>query len=177
MKLCFIAICLTYMSLLSAAETKIIIVRHAEKELGQDPVLTSAGRERASALGRLLSGQFNVSGIYTSNYIRTIQTATPLAAELNLEMNSSISAFKYQELIDDIILHHSGETVLLVGHTTTIVGLINHVFKRQVIAQISEEDFANLFILRLDSTTPIDLEKYRQQFSENRQNLTLLPFE
>ena len=73
-----------------AANTNLILVRHAEKEGGSDPALTSQGRIRANALIGLTK-LFNIEAVYTSSAKRTIQTGTPLANHLKLTINSNIS--------------------------------------------------------------------------------------
>src|SRR5262245_37555904 len=58
----------------AAGPRVVFLVRHAERGEGQDPPLIDAGRERAKALARVLSGA-RIDAIYTSNATRTVQTA------------------------------------------------------------------------------------------------------
>ena len=61
-----------------ATTTTVIIVRHAERDPGEDPPLTSEGEIRSQALASALAGA-DVSAIFTTHFIRNQQTAAPLA--------------------------------------------------------------------------------------------------
>jgi hypothetical protein len=62
-----------------SATTTVIIVRHAERNTGEDPPLNPEGEARAQALASALSIA-GVTGIFTTPYLRNQQTAVPLAA-------------------------------------------------------------------------------------------------
>src|SRR5687767_7346778 len=64
--------------------TVVYVVRHAEKATNSptDPDLSAAGQLRAVALKDTLS-KVILSAIYTTNYKRTQQTATPTAQAKN----------------------------------------------------------------------------------------------
>lgn len=66
-----------------AAPKTIYLVRHAEKQKGDDPDLTAAGWERAEELSTILSDK-GLTRIYSSDYRRTKQTAEPIAAATGL---------------------------------------------------------------------------------------------
>lgn len=73
-----------------AAETgqHIYLVRHAEKILNvDDPALTPDGQSRALALAERLE-DVDVTGIYSSDYKRTRDTAAPLAAAKGLAVQT-----------------------------------------------------------------------------------------
>ena len=64
------------------------IVRHAEKaapdaSMSTDVPLSEAGRERSLALQRQLQDE-KISAIYSTNYIRTKNTAEPLSAAIGV---------------------------------------------------------------------------------------------
>lgn len=64
----------------------VFLVRHAEKTTEKnDPGLTDAGKARAVALADRLEGE-GITHIHSSDYIRTRDTAAPLAARLGLEV-------------------------------------------------------------------------------------------
>src|SRR5690348_14127274 len=69
--------------------TTVFLVRHAEKEAEpkQDPPLTKAGVARSQELARLL-GAANIKAIYTSQFIRTKQTAEPLTAKTGVTVTA-----------------------------------------------------------------------------------------
>ena len=65
---------------------EIFLVRHAEKTAEKtDPGLTEAGKARAVALADRLEGE-GITHIHSSDYIRTRDTAAPLAARLGLDV-------------------------------------------------------------------------------------------
>lgn len=106
---------------ISPALTTVFVVRHAERtEQGEDPELIAEGRRRAKKLAHVL-GQAGVQAIYVTPTLRTQQTAEPLAKALKLEPINTPAAAK---LADTIRTQHAGQTVLVVGHSNTIPGII-----------------------------------------------------
>ena len=130
----------------SELKTRIILTRHAEKQKGKDPSLTEAGLKRAKALSQLAEC-FEISGIYSSDFKRTKQTVGPLAKKLELEINSSISPVNYQEMKESILENHKGNTVVVAGHSNTVPDFINFLLDGNVLDQIDESDFSNLFVV------------------------------
>ena len=62
------------------------LVRHAEKTKAEtDPALTEVGAKRAQDLAMRLKG-VPLTKIYSSDYIRTRDTAAPIAGEKNLDV-------------------------------------------------------------------------------------------
>ncbi|HEX7112683.1 MAG TPA: histidine phosphatase family protein [Mizugakiibacter sp.] len=108
------------------AATVVVVVRHAEKAAdgGRDPALTAAGRARAAALAETLASM-RVSHVYATPYRRTRDTAAPTAAARGLTVDvraipgGDVDAY-VRALRADILAHHRGETVLVVGHSNTM---------------------------------------------------------
>lgn len=106
--------------------TVVVVVRHAEKAAdgSRDPALTTAGRARATALAEALASM-RVSHVYATPYRRTRDTAAPAAATRGLAVDvraipgGDVDAY-VKALRADIIAHHRGETVLVVGHSNTV---------------------------------------------------------
>jgi len=67
----------------------IFLFRHAEKQKnqGKNPHLTAKGKKRAINIANQLADK-NISFIYSSNYLRTQETATPLANKLNITLQN-----------------------------------------------------------------------------------------
>lgn len=105
----------------SAPEPTAYLVRHAEKVatgdamMLADPLLTEAGMARAELLAETL-GDKGITAIWSSGYIRTRNTAAPLAAALGLE----IQIYDARD-IEGLAarLKAAGETALVVGHSNT----------------------------------------------------------
>jgi broad specificity phosphatase PhoE len=126
--------------------TTVILVRHAEKvmDAGDDPGLNKAGQTRAERLALMLSA-CDLKAVYTSQWARTRLTAEPTAKEFGLQV-TQVDAKESKKLVDDILVQHVGQTVLVVGHSNTL-GEIIHAFGGGSIADIGDNDYDNLFVV------------------------------
>ncbi len=69
-----------------APESVFFLVRHAEKvDDSEDPPLSEVGQQRAQKLASLLRDA-GIQKVYSSDFIRTRNTAAPLVQELGVEM-------------------------------------------------------------------------------------------
>ena len=111
--------------------TTVILVRHAEKAtanpLDRNPPLSPEGRRRARALAAALRGR-RVNAILVTQFKRTRETAAPLAAsrgiapqETRMGRDSDEAA---AEVVSLIRARHLGQTVVVVGHSTTVPKII-----------------------------------------------------
>lgn len=108
--------------------TTIVLVRHAERPPGTDPDLLPEGRERAGHLAQALA-RANVRAIFHSTFKRTRQTAESLAARTGLTMTEvPYTAGQESAHVDDVVGRilgsHGGQTVVYVGHTSTVPAMI-----------------------------------------------------
>lgn len=99
--------------------TIVYLVRHAEKitgeNAGRDPQLTEAGKLRAQVLAELLRDK-NIGFVHSTDYIRTRDTAAPLAKIAGAD----IKIYNPQDL--DTLANHIkalGGRHLVVGHSNT----------------------------------------------------------
>lgn len=139
--------------------TTVFLVRHAEKaqEPAPDPTLTEAGRVRAEALARLLSGA-GVKAVYTSQFARTKLTAEPLAKLLGVPVNAvalSVKPDRPREVSEQSIRElksrieaHAGAAVLVVGHTNSVPDLIREL-GGDVVPTMDESKFDDLFVVNV----------------------------
>ena len=67
-----------------SSNTKIYIVRHAEKQTGKDPLLTADGNARAGDLMRELKNK-RIKRIYVSEYKRTQHTAESVHLQMGIK--------------------------------------------------------------------------------------------
>ncbi|HWP38453.1 MAG TPA: phosphoglycerate mutase family protein, partial [Gemmatimonadales bacterium] len=105
--------------------TTVILVRHAEKSrpLGDFP-LSRQGWTRARELARVL-GDAKVDAIYATQYMRTQQTAKPLADLKGVPVWNLETTENYiTELLDRIRVDHPGQTILVVTHRQILGPLI-----------------------------------------------------
>lgn len=141
----------------AAKVTTVFLVRHAEKadEPGRNPPLSEAGRLRAEALARLLQTA-GVKGIYTSQFLRTQQTAEPLAKRLGVTVSSvslSVKSSNPTEVSEESIREltkkveaHAGDAVLIVGHSNSVPDVIK-MLGGDIVPKIDESKFDDLFVV------------------------------
>ena len=67
--------------------TTFFLVRHAEKDTGDNPRLHPLGEKRAKQLVKIFENA-GITNAFTSPYRRTLFTAKPLVTALDLDMNS-----------------------------------------------------------------------------------------
>lgn len=124
--------------------TRLILIRHGERvdppPPNNDPHLTTAGNTRAKLLARIL-GQASIDLIYTSVWIRTKETAQPLATQLGL---TPIVKTQPIDIKNHIFAGNGGKTVLVVGHSDTVPNLIG--LLGGVTPVIEDYEFDNMFM-------------------------------
>jgi broad specificity phosphatase PhoE len=131
------------------AQQEIILVRHAELQGAAmaDPKslpLSADGKARAERLATLLRDA-HVGAIYATDFVRTQETARPLARDLEQRL-VVVPKGDAREFAARLRKEHAGDVVLVVGHTDTLPGLLEalgHPFKVKLDAQ----DYGNLFIV------------------------------
>ncbi len=128
--------------------TRIYIVRHAEKETGNNPVLTAAGIIRAGDLMRALKNE-GVQKIYTSRYRRTQMTGDSMRIQLGIDTVHYAADTVCDDLVNTIMQHGDfGKTILIIAHSNTIpkiirkLGVLDHPQ-----ADIPDNEFDNLFLI------------------------------
>lgn len=141
--------------------TTVLIVRHAEKEVGTDPPLTPAGEQRAQELIHVVE-QAHVQAIYSTQFLRTKQTAQPLANYLSLTttvvpVTGDIEQHA-QDLVANIMDHYKGKSVLVVGHSNTVPRIIEELGITSP-PQIRESEFKRLFVVIKKKRSSIKLIK------------------
>lgn len=107
--------------------TVVIVVRHAERagDSSGDPPLTAIGEERARALADLLRDA-KVGAVLHTPRIRTRDTARPVAAQFGLtpEVVPLSAGTSHLEAMAEAVRKHAGKTVVVVGHSNTVMGYI-----------------------------------------------------
>lgn len=139
-----------------AAVTTYVIVRHAEKAADdpRDPSLSAAGQARAARLARLLAdgtlAQAPLAAAYATQFRRTRQTAAPAAAARGIPVTSYDAALPGDALAGQLRLGPAGGTVLVVGHSNTVPGIVAALCGCAV-APIGDADYDNLYRVRIDA--------------------------
>jgi broad specificity phosphatase PhoE len=109
----------------TAPAATIIVVRHAEKQAdGDDPVLAPAGQVRAQRLADALRAQ-PLDAVYATRYRRALETAAPTARAHGLEVRQYDAAGTATDLAARLRRDHPTGTVLVVGHSNTVPGIVS----------------------------------------------------
>jgi broad specificity phosphatase PhoE len=141
--------------------TTVILIRHGERNdpspANPDPHLNNAGKARARKLIHVI-GQSAIKAIYNSHFVRSRETAKPLATYLGL---SPIVMDEPLQIKSDILSNHAGQTVLVIGHSDTVPDLINRLGAGSGPA-IDDSEFDNLFVVKV--------------FSQGRASMTRLKY-
>lgn len=121
--------------------TTIILVRHAEKQLGTiaDPPLTPAGEQRAERLAVMFGDRESfarLQAIYVTSKRRSQQTAAPLARRLGL--TPLVVDDPPRVLARKILAEQRGRAVLIVGHSNTVPELVAELARVQSVPEIVE---------------------------------------
>ena len=138
--------------------TTVILVRHAEKaaEPKDDPPLSPAGEARAAALVEVLRTA-GITGIYSTQWKRTQQTAAPIAAKLGVAVTTfdvTPGERSYGELYAaELLAKNRGKVILVVGHSNTVPAILKGLGVADAPA-IQDPEYDNLFVVTVPETGP-----------------------
>ena len=134
-----------------AAQHEIYLVRHAEKQTGDNPALTDAGKARAETLAELLSDK-GLTEIYSTDYKRTLQTAAPIAERSRLEVQlydaSDLEAFAE-------VLKSKPGVLLVVGHSNTTPPLAAALGGDPGTPIVESTEYDRLYVIDLSGDAPV----------------------
>ncbi len=133
-------------------ETTVYLVRHAEKEAGDDPALTAGGAARAAALADALADA-GVRAVYSSQFRRARDTAAPLAARLGLDVtvlpiDGPDVAATLRAQARQIASDNAGGAALVAGHSNTVPTMIAELTGAPM-ADLDESEYGDLFVVTL----------------------------
>ncbi len=128
-----------------AAPITVFVVRHAEKgpEV-PDPSLTPQGQQRAAALARVLNDS-RVTAIFASEFKRTQETVTPLAAPAGLT-TTVVPAGKLDSLIVRLRALPPGSRALVASHSN-LVHLIVEKLSGVKVPPLTDADYDRLVVV------------------------------
>lgn len=130
---------------LASAYSTIFVVRHAEKkDESKDPGLSDIGQKRAQSLASMLKDS-GVSGIYTSEMLRTQKTAEPLAQSLKIKA-TVFAARDTNKLVKALKDDTSASAALVVGHSNTVPEIVKALGATQTIT-LGDDEYNRLFLL------------------------------
>jgi broad specificity phosphatase PhoE len=127
--------------------TTYYLIRHAEKDrsdkTNRNPILTAKGLQRAQKWANTFK-DVKFDAVYSTDYNRTKETASPTAKANNLELEF----YNPNNLeIEDFIAKTKGKTVLIVGHSNTIPEFTNRLLGNKKHSDIADDNNANLYIV------------------------------
>ena len=146
------------------ADQTIYLIRHAEKvaDGSRDPALTELGAKRAVTFSAYFQDR-GLKAVYSSNYLRTRDTAAPTAQLLGHDI-ILYDAGNLQEIA--AVVKARGDTVLVVGHSNTTAVLVNilagtklpdledHHYDRIYIVSIKDDGSKSVTIEHVEPLTP-----------------------
>lgn len=132
---------------MAEAAEKVYLVRHAEKELNdsRDPALTADGHARAEHIARLLV-PMGVTAVFSSDYIRTRDTAQPIADAL--ETDIQLYDPREQDAFAETLRATEG-VILVVGHSNTVPALVNILAGTEYENLVEATEYSSLFIVNM----------------------------
>ena len=127
--------------------TTYYLIRHSEKDrnkvLERDPNLNKKGLERAKRWAEYFKN-IDLDAVYSTNYKRTMQTATPTAESKKLE----VKIYSPRRMYDSIFQKETkGKSVLVVGHSNTTPFFVNEILGEKKYKDMSDRDNASLYIV------------------------------
>jgi broad specificity phosphatase PhoE len=131
-------------------QSKIYIVRHAEKLSGDDPLLTEDGNKRAGDLMRVLKNK-KIARMYVSEFKRTQNTADSLRIQLGIDTVQINADTSCNSLFAAITQHNDwNKPILVITHSN----IIQKIIYKMGITSFSQEnipsnEFDNLYIVSM----------------------------
>jgi 2,3-bisphosphoglycerate-dependent phosphoglycerate mutase len=143
------------MAFSTQAQTTVWIVRHAEKDLKNpsdpDPALSIDGQERAKDLASLLLPK-RVLAVYSTPFKRARQTAEPTAYGHGVIVQTYDPADP-AALAASVLRQHKGGSVLIVGHSNTVLELVEAFGIKRPIPALSEDEYDYIFAVTVQGNS------------------------
>ena len=141
----------------SGTTTTVILIRHAERDNFFN--ITAQGRERAKALVDAVK-DMGVTAIYSPDLERNLDTVTPLARHLGIDITLTprIGKETVDKIIREILTSHAGEVVLLVGNGS---GNLRALHQRLGGTGDGPYQYGDLFIYSISEQGPAKVIKTR----------------
>jgi 2,3-bisphosphoglycerate-dependent phosphoglycerate mutase len=136
----------------SATTTTIVLIRHAEKQIGtnDDAPLSPQGEQRATRLAQMFGDAESfgrVKQIYVSDTRRSQQTAAGLAQRLNLKPVILDPKDSPSEVARRVLRENRGGLAIVVGHSNTIPPLVAKLSDADQVPRIGDEEFDTMYVI------------------------------
>lgn len=140
----------------------IFLVRHAEKDAGDDPRLSAAGRVRAGHLVSALEGK-SIHKIFVTQYRRTQETADSLRVNMRVDTFHYMADATGEALLKTLEKHQvKNDNILIVGHSNTIPILLGRL-GITVPVTISDNEYNTLYLIKYVKGEPM---LFRKKFGD-----------
>lgn len=138
--------------------TTIYLVRHAEKvttdPTAKDPALTAEGEKRAQDLKEFLKG-IKLEAIFSTPFKRTQATVAPLVGGNIVQV---YEAQDFEGLKSKIIKEYTGKTILVVGHSNTLLPIIEALGAKKPFEAIADNEYDNIFIIKIPAKGAVSIQ-------------------
>lgn len=149
------AIIIASASIAFAQTSTYVLLRHAEKDtsakgstmMTADPALSKEGEQRAMHLIEALK-KYTPDIIYSTNYVRTKSTVTPLAKKFDKQI--VVYSPKDLKAFAEELLLQKGKTIVVAGHSNTTPALVNQLIKEEKYKALDESIYNQIFIVTVD---------------------------
>lgn len=136
----------------SATTTTIVLIRHAEKQVGaiSDAPLSPSGEVRASRLAQMFGEAAplgRLQKIYVTDTRRTQQTAAGLAQRLGLKPEIVAGKGDSKSFARRVLRENRGGRVLVVGHSNTVPEMVAALTGETDVPPMGDEQFDTLYIV------------------------------
>jgi len=143
----------------SATTTTVVLVRHAEKQLGaiSDAPLSPEGEKRADRLAQMFgdSQEFGrIRKIYVTNTRRTQQTALRLSQRIGLNSEVVDAKTDSKELAKRVLKENRGARALIVGHSNTVPEIVQALSGEKTVPPMGEDEYDTLYVVTVPSFGP-----------------------
>ncbi len=156
----WLALFLVYASL-AFGQSTVFVVRHADRYGTEpDPDITPEGRREADALAKLLADA-KIKHVYTTELVRTQQTAAPTAKEFGISP-VVVNSKEPEELIRQVqATLKDGEATLVVGHRATVPAIVKALTGKTVTPlEVGEFDRLEVVTLFPDGRSSVVILRY-----------------
>ena len=136
----------------SATTTTVVLIRHAEKQVGaiSDAPLAPEGEVRAARLAQMFgdASEFGrLQKIYVTDTRRTQQTAAGVAQRLTLTPDIVTVKSSSRDLASRVLKENRGGLALVVGHSNTIPEIVAALARRDDVPPIADDEFDTLYVV------------------------------
>ncbi len=125
------------------------IVRHAEKDTGTNPAISSIGKERAADLFKKLKNK-KIDLIMVTNYRRTAMTGDSLRIYKKIDTlhyGADESGELFSRKLSTLPARY--KNILVIGHSNTVPGILRQLGVQYYTAKdLPDNEYDNLFVVK-----------------------------